>query len=83
MTAGEDPSFEPGSQRITIPAAHGSRTLLEAVRRLDEAGITPDDVTLRKPTLDDVFLSLTGHATEAAPAASATGKRTRRGRRSS
>jgi hypothetical protein len=44
-----------------IPAPDGARTLTEALRRLDRAGITPEDVTLRKPTLDDVFLALTGH----------------------
>jgi ABC-2 type transport system ATP-binding protein len=61
---GEEPVFEPGSRKITLPAPRGSRTLLDVVRRLDEIGVTPDDVTLRKPTLDDVFLALTGHAAE-------------------
>jgi hypothetical protein len=37
---------------------------MAVVRRLDAASISPDDLTLRKPTLDDVFLALTGHATE-------------------
>jgi ABC-2 type transport system ATP-binding protein len=37
-------------------------TIVEAVRRLDEAGVDVDDLALRRPTLDDVFLSLTGHA---------------------
>jgi ABC-2 type transport system ATP-binding protein len=39
-------------------------TIVEAVRRLDEAGVDVDDITLRRPTLDDVFLSLTGHVAE-------------------
>jgi ABC-2 type transport system ATP-binding protein len=34
------------------------------VRRLDEGGVGVDDLGLRRPTLDDVFLSLTGHAAE-------------------
>ena len=38
--------------------------LTEALRRLDEAGVALDDVGLRRPTLDDVFLSLTGHAAQ-------------------
>ena len=38
--------------------------LADALRRLDGAGITVLDVGLRRPTLDDVFLSLTGHAAE-------------------
>ena len=35
--------------------------LVEAVRALDGAGVAIDDVVLRRPTLDDAFLSLTGH----------------------
>ncbi len=38
--------------------------IAEAVRRLDGAGIGIDDIALRRPTLDDVFLSLTGHVAE-------------------
>jgi ABC-2 type transport system ATP-binding protein len=40
--------------------------LLETVRRLDDASITIEDIALHRPTLDDVFLSLTGHAAEVA-----------------
>ncbi len=47
--------------RISIPAAHGPRTLTEVVRRLDAAHIDLADIALRRPSLDDVFLSLTGH----------------------
>ena len=36
---------------------------MQVVRDLDEAGIGIDDIGLRRPTLDDVFLSLTGHPT--------------------
>jgi ABC-2 type transport system ATP-binding protein len=39
--------------------------IVEAVRRLGEAGVGVDDLGMRRPTLDDVFLSLTGHAAEA------------------
>lgn len=42
--------------------------IAEAVRRLTEAGIGVDDITLRRPTLDDVFLTLTGHAAQDATA---------------
>jgi ABC-2 type transport system ATP-binding protein len=45
-----------------LPAPEGAATLTRALRRLDAAGVTPDGVALRKPTLDDVFLALTGHA---------------------
>ncbi len=40
--------------------------IVEAVRRLEQAGVGVDDLTLRRPTLDDVFLALTGHAAEQA-----------------
>ncbi len=71
---GEHPAYEPSTKKITVPAPDGARTLMAVVRRLDESGIVPDDITLRKPTLDDVFLALTGHVaqdqtqTPAAPA---------------
>ena len=58
--------------RITIPAPLGVRSLQETVRRLDAASIVPDDIALHKPTLDDVFLALTGRtpaADEPRPAA--------------
>jgi ABC-2 type transport system ATP-binding protein len=41
-------------------------TVAEAVRRLDEAGVKIDDLATRRPTLDDVFLTLTGHSAEEA-----------------
>ncbi|HEV8649162.1 MAG TPA: hypothetical protein VG276_07085 [Actinomycetes bacterium] len=47
--------------RIVLPALDGARTLTEALRRLDTAGVAPEDVALHKPTLDEVFLALTGH----------------------
>jgi ABC-2 type transport system ATP-binding protein len=57
----EDPTDDQHRGRIVLPAPDGARTLTEALRRLDAAGVTPEDVALRKPTLDDVFLALTGH----------------------
>ena len=46
--------------------------LVDAVRALDVAGVKVDDLALRRPTLDDVFLTLTGHAAEEAEAEPAT-----------
>jgi ABC-2 type transport system ATP-binding protein len=57
----EDPTDDQHRGRIVLPAPDGARTLTQALRRLDAAGVTPEDVALRKPTLDDVFLALTGH----------------------
>ena len=52
------------TRKLTVPAGGGAGTLVQVVRDLDEAGIKIDDIGLRRPTLDDVFLSLTGHAAE-------------------
>jgi ABC-2 type transport system ATP-binding protein len=52
---------EEHTRRITVPCDGGAARLVQVVRDLDEAGIVIDDVGLRRPTLDDVFLSLTGH----------------------
>jgi ABC-2 type transport system ATP-binding protein len=41
--------------------------IAEAVRRLDEAGVGIDDIALHRPTLDDVFIALTGHAAAVEP----------------
>ena len=38
--------------------------IVEAVHRLSEVGVGVDDIDIRRPTLDDVFLALTGHAAE-------------------
>ncbi len=51
-------------RRITFAADGGAAHLVDIIRRLDEAGIRMDDIALRRPTLDDVFLELTGHAAE-------------------
>ncbi len=51
------------TRRVTVPAEGGAATLVAVVRDLGEAGIEIDDVGVRRPTLDDVFLALTGHAT--------------------
>src|SRR5919106_6170750 len=49
---------------LTVPAPDGPRTLTAVVRELDSSGVVPRDIALRKPTLDDVFLTLTGHRAE-------------------
>jgi len=57
-------SVDKHTRRITVPAPGGSSALVEVIRTLDGAGIRIDDIGLRRPTLDDVFLALTGHATD-------------------
>jgi ABC-2 type transport system ATP-binding protein len=61
-----DCSVDEHTRRITVPAKGGAQTLTQVLRDLDEAGIAIDDIGLRRPTLDDVFLTLTGHAAELA-----------------
>ena len=57
------------SSEINIPVGQdGTGILTEAIRRLDAEQIKLADVALRRPTLDDVFLSLTGHAAEGSEA---------------
>jgi ABC-2 type transport system ATP-binding protein len=56
-------------RRITLPSDGGVGELLQIGRILDDAGVAIDDFGLRRPTLDDVFLALTGHAAEEAAAA--------------
>jgi ABC-2 type transport system ATP-binding protein len=51
------------SRRLTAPVTGGASVLTEALRRLDAADVGLHDVALRRPTLDDVFLTLTGHRT--------------------
>ena len=49
---------------ISAPVTGGSTVLVDAIRALDAQGIEVDDLALRRPTLDDVFLALTGHVAE-------------------
>jgi len=58
----EPPTTEARLVRVGVRERRGA--IVEAVRRLSEAGVGVDDLTLRRPTLDDVFLALTGHAAE-------------------
>jgi ABC-2 type transport system ATP-binding protein len=49
---------------VSAPVRQHSGMIAEAVRRLDDAGVGIDDISLHRPTLDDVFIALTGHAAE-------------------
>ncbi|CAN5504740.1 daunorubicin resistance protein DrrA family ABC transporter ATP-binding protein [soil metagenome] len=61
-------TVEEHARRLTTPAHGGAKRLVKIVRDLDEESIAIDDIGLRRPTLDDVFLALTGHAAELTPA---------------
>ncbi|MFJ3983475.1 ATP-binding cassette domain-containing protein [Streptomyces fungicidicus] len=60
-----DTTVEDHMRKITTPVSGGAKLLAEIIRDLDADGIEIDDIGLRRPTLDDVFLSLTGHVAEA------------------
>jgi ABC-2 type transport system ATP-binding protein len=74
-----EPNVDEVTGVVSVPVGiSGSDALIQSVRSLDEAGIVTSGLGLRRPSLDDVFLSLTGHAAEEEEAAT-NGKR-RRGR---
>jgi ABC-2 type transport system ATP-binding protein len=60
----EEPSAREGIVSVAVPTRTGA--IVEAVRRLSDAQVGIADINVRRPTLDDVFLTLTGHAAEAA-----------------
>ncbi|MCX5228301.1 ATP-binding cassette domain-containing protein [Streptomyces sp. NPDC006553] len=57
-------SVEEHTRKLTVPVAGGAKLLAEVIRDLDALGVEIDDIGLRRPTLDDVFISLTGHVAE-------------------
>ncbi|MGW7085531.1 ATP-binding cassette domain-containing protein [Streptomyces sp. NPDC054871] len=59
-------AVENHTRKLTVPVAGGAKLLAEVIRELDARGVEIDDIGLRRPTLDDVFISLTGHVAEVA-----------------
>jgi ABC-2 type transport system ATP-binding protein len=59
---GTEPSVH--GRDISVPVSAGASVLIDVVREVDAANVTIADLALRRPTLDDVFLRLTGHAAE-------------------
>jgi ABC-2 type transport system ATP-binding protein len=64
--AGTEPEVDPDTRRVSAPVADRVAALTAAARALDAAGIAVEDIALRRPTLDEVFLHLTGHHTQPA-----------------
>jgi ABC-2 type transport system ATP-binding protein len=62
ITAGEPPICP--ENVLSMPLRRDRGGIAEAVRRLDDAGVGIDDIAIRRPTLDDVFIALTGRGTE-------------------
>jgi ABC-2 type transport system ATP-binding protein len=71
---GEGPAHvEPEERRVSVAVASHDGVLTRAIRELDAAEVGVDDIGFRRPTLDEVFLALTGRpAEEAVPAEEAT-----------
>jgi ABC-2 type transport system ATP-binding protein len=62
--SGLTPALDEGLRQISAPVSTGSKALFEVLKSLDDAGIHALDVGLKRPSLDDVFLALTGHSAE-------------------
>ncbi|MCB0962639.1 MAG: ATP-binding cassette domain-containing protein [Acidimicrobiales bacterium] len=63
----EEPRVDRDTQRVSVPVPNGADELTTVVRLLDERGVPSDDIGLRRPTLDEVFLALTGQPMDADP----------------
>jgi ABC-2 type transport system ATP-binding protein len=63
---GADADVDRDTRRVSAPVRDRVAGLTEVVRALDDAGIHAEDIALRRPTLDEVFLHLTGHRTDEA-----------------
>jgi hypothetical protein len=67
--------------RLRITSDRGAQVLIDVLRGLDGEGLEPESLTVREPSLDDVFLALTGHHAESEEEPGAPGKHTRRKKR--
>jgi ABC-2 type transport system ATP-binding protein len=59
--SGVEPGIDEDARRISAPVGDRVAALTEVVRALDSAGLGAEDIALRRPSLDEVFLRLTGH----------------------
>jgi ABC-2 type transport system ATP-binding protein len=64
LVAAGEAVVDEDTHMVTVQVTGGTRALAEIVRELDTAGVETQDLALRRPTLDEVFLALTGHAAE-------------------
>jgi ABC-2 type transport system ATP-binding protein len=60
LVGGADVVVDRDARRVSAPVGAGTEPLVAAARALEAAGVVADDITLRRPTLDEVFLALTG-----------------------
>ena len=71
----QEPQITTETGQVSLPVTDGISVLVEAVRRLDAAGIPILDLALSQPTLDEVFMSLTGRVIEGSPETSSPVRR--------
>ena len=76
----DEPHVDETARRLSLPVSGGIDVLAEAIRRLEGTGVEVLDLALRRPDLDDVFLTLTGHAAEEDRPTDAGGDRPTTGR---
>jgi ABC-type multidrug transport system ATPase subunit len=62
----EAPRIDTGTRGVTVPVDGGTATLPAAIRAIDDAGLVVEDIAVRRPTLDEVFLTLTGEPVDEA-----------------
>ena len=74
QAAGARADEDPQNLRLSVAAPEGHRLMVRVLSELDARSLQVEEASLRRPTLDDVFLQLTGHATAAAPEAHAPEK---------
>jgi ABC-2 type transport system ATP-binding protein len=60
----ESPRLDGGTRRVTVPVDGGTKAIPAALRALELTGLAVEDIALRRPTLDEVFLTLTGEPTD-------------------
>jgi ABC-2 type transport system ATP-binding protein len=56
----DEPAVDAATRRVSLSVDDGTKQLAAAVRALEEQGVAVDDIALRRPTLDEIFLALTG-----------------------
>jgi ABC-type multidrug transport system ATPase subunit len=61
-------AVEREGRTVRVSSDRGARVLVDVLRRFDGGGVEPDTLSVREPSLDDVFLALTGHRAASAPA---------------